>query len=130
MGKSYCRPIDKVKDLKEYREMLANIINLAERETKIIKEGGKSAWNVGQLERIVIPEMTEIQRYLLGGKLFLKYGKQQRLLESAYMLTDSIESLSHTPLGAQICKLQDKIDSYSSTDLLLTQGTVLCVDDD
>jgi hypothetical protein len=102
--------IANVKDLEEYKEMFDNIIGLAQHEVTIISNGGSSCWNVDQLEKGVIPEMVELQQYILGGELFLKYGKQQRLLESTYMLTDSLNILNRTPLGLQISKLQRKID--------------------
>lgn len=98
-------------DWKEYKELLDNIIGLADYEVNIICNGGKSYWNVDLLEKCVIPEMVELQQYVLRGELFLKYGKQQRLLESSYMLTDSINSLTNTPLGIQISMLQKKICS-------------------
>lgn len=100
-----------VKDLEEYQEIIDGIIGCAHHEVTTIKNGGISCWNVAQLEQIVIPEMSVLLQYLSRGELFLKYGKQQRLLESTYLLTDSLNLLSNTPLGLQIRNLQEKINS-------------------
>ena len=108
---SYRMSISNVNDLDEYKVILDNIIGLAHHEVTIIRSGGKSCWNVDQLEKGVIPEMVELQQYALRGELFLKYGKQQRLLQSTYMMTDSLSALHNTLLGIQISILQRKIDS-------------------
>lgn len=113
MDPTCCMSIANIEDLEEYKEILDSIIALAHQEVSIIKNGGKSGWSLGQLEKIVLPEMVELQQYVLRGKLFLKYGKEQRLLESTYILTDSINAISITPLGGQICKLQVKIGSQT-----------------
>lgn len=110
VGSSYRMWIENVKDREEYKEILDNIISLAHHEATIIRNGGISCWYIDQLEKIVIPEMTELLQHLSGGDLFLKYGKDQRLLESTYLLTDSLNMLSSTPLGLQISNLQTKIN--------------------
>lgn len=109
VGSPYCISIENIKDREEYKELLANIIDLANLEVSSSKNGGTACWDIVQLERVVIPEMSELFRYLLSGVLFLKYGKQQRLLESAYLMTDSLNMLGDTPLGIQIRNLQKKI---------------------
>ena len=108
---SYRMSIADVKDLEEYKEILDDIIGLAHHEVTLMSNGGKSCWNADQLKKGVIPEMVELQQYVLRGELFLKYGTQQRLLESTYMLTDSLNMLNNTPLGIKISALQRKIDS-------------------
>ena len=107
----YCISITNEIDRKEYREILESIIGLANHEITIIRKGGSSYWNANQLEQVVIPETTELLRYILRGELFLKYGKKQRLLESTYLLTDSVNLLSKTLIGVQIGHLQAKINS-------------------
>lgn len=109
---SYRILIEDAKDWEEYKEILDNIIGFAHHEVTTIRNGGISCWNADQLERVVIPEMIELLQYLLRGELFLKYGKRQRLLESTYLLTDSLNMLSNTPLGVQIRTLQKKINSH------------------
>ena len=99
------------KDRDGYIEILNDIIGLAHHEFAAIRNSGISKWNADQLEQIVIPEMNELLQYASKGELFLKYGKQQRLLESTYLLTDSLNEISNTPLGIQIRKLQKMIDT-------------------
>ena len=111
MDISYCMPIANLSDWKEYKELLDNIISLADYEVNIIRNGEKSCWNVDFLEKCVIPEMVELQQHVLRGELFLKYGKQQRMLESTHLLTDSVNMLSRTLIGTQIRRLQAKINS-------------------
>ena len=41
------------------------------------------------------------------GKVFFKYGKKQRMLESTYIITDSTRNLNNTNLGKEIIKLQE-----------------------
>lgn len=114
MMDSMCRmPIANEKDREEYKKILESIISLAQNEAAMISKGGISCWNADQLAHIVIPEMTQLRQYLLKGELFLKYGKQQRLLESTYLMTDSLHMLRHTPLGVQIANLQEKINSQA-----------------
>ena len=111
VGISYCISIANVKDFEEYKEILENIITLANREVTIISKGGISDWYLVQLESIVLPEMGELLQYILKGYLFLKHGRQQRLLESTYILTDSLNAIAKTPLGIEITRLQVKINS-------------------
>ena len=113
MGSMYCIPIANEKEREEYEKLLDSIIALAQHEVDLISKGGISCWNADQLAHIVIPEMTQLRQYLLKGELFLKYGKQQRLLESTYLMTDSLNMLSRTPLGGQIRNLQEKINSQA-----------------
>ena len=51
--------------------------------------------------------MEKLYAYFANGKVFFKYGKKQRMLESTYIITDSINSLMSTVLGKEIIKLQD-----------------------
>jgi len=112
MAGSCCILIDNAIDLEEYRILVESIIALAQHEVTMISNGGSSSWSVNQLNHIVIPETDELIQHLMQGELFLKYGKRQRLLESMYLITDSHEMLSSTPLGIQIRKLQNKIYSH------------------
>ena len=45
------------------------------------------------------------------GKIYFKYGKKQRLLESSYLITDSLNDLSHTALGECVLRLQNLFDT-------------------
>lgn len=77
--------------------------------TEIEKEiaGVNSIWDKEQLVHVVKPEMEKLYAYFADGKVFFKYGKKQRMLESTYIITDSINSLMNTGLGKEIIKLQD-----------------------
>ena len=111
MGSSCCILIDNMADLEEYKMLLESILTLAQHEVAILGNGGSSRWNMNQLNHVVIPEMKELIQHMGQGELFLKYGnvRSQRLLESVYLITDSLEMLGSTPLGFQIEKLQTKI---------------------
>lgn len=85
-------------------EQLKIVLNSIEEE--INKEN--SIWDKEQLISIVKPEMEELYNYFVNGKLFFKYGKKQRMLESTYIITDSIKNLNNTSLGKEIIKLQEK----------------------
>ena len=52
--------------------------------------------------------MEELYTHFKNGEVFFKYGKKQRMLESTYIMTDSIRNLSNTSLGKEIIKLQEK----------------------
>ncbi|MGN0819003.1 MAG: hypothetical protein ACI4M6_01210 [Christensenellaceae bacterium] len=66
-----------------------------------------SIWDKKQLVSIVKPEMEELYSYFANGRVFFKYGKKQRMLESTYIMTDSIRNLNNTSLGKEIIKLQE-----------------------
>lgn len=80
-------------------------IILTEIEKEIASEN--SIWDKEQLVHVVKPEMEKLYSYFADGKVFFKYGKKQRMLESTYIITDSINSLMNTDLGKEIIKLQD-----------------------
>jgi hypothetical protein len=92
---------------KIFVRILKEVISCAEIEIKNISDGNESIWTVGQIENVVLPEMRELLSYALNGIVFYKYGEKQRLLESAYIMTDSLEHLDNTALGKQIGKLQN-----------------------
>ena len=80
-------------------------IILTEIEKEIASEN--SIWDKEHLVHVVKPEMQKLYAYFADGKVFFKYGKKQRMLESTYIITDSINSLMNTGLGKEIIKLQD-----------------------
>lgn len=86
--------------------LLIDVLNCAEEEKNAILNGSLSLWNLEQIQRIIIPEISELLVYAKKGEIYSKYGKRQRLLESSYLITDSINDLSHTSLGECILKLQ------------------------
>lgn len=87
--------------------LLINILDCAEEEKKTILNGKSSLWNLEQIQKIIVPEINELLSYANKGKIYFKYGKKQRLLESSYLITDSINNLSHTNLGKCIIELQN-----------------------
>mgnify|MGYP004484664639 CR=1 FL=1 len=70
-----------------------------------------SLWEKEQLYKIVKPEMEELYEYFKKGRKFFKYGKNQRMLESTYLITDSLKKLKDTNLGREILKLQKIYDN-------------------
>lgn len=85
-------------------EQLKIVLTSIEEEIK----SENSIWDKEQLISIVKPEMEELYTHFKNGKVFFKYGKKQRMLESTYIITDSIRNLSNTSLGKEIIKLQEK----------------------
>ena len=55
--------------------------------------------------------MEELYEYFKSGKKFFNYGKNQRMLESTYLITDSMKKLKATNLGKEILKLQNIYDN-------------------
>ena len=68
----------------------------------------KSLWSLEQIHS-VIEEMTQLLSYAEQGKIFFKYGKKQRMLNSTYILTDTY-NLDSTLLGKKISALQAQYD--------------------
>ena len=85
-------------------EQLKRVLNSIEEEIK----SENSIWDKEQLISVVKPEMEELYTHFKNGRVFFKYGKKQRLLESTYIMTDAIRNLSNTGLGKEIIKLQEK----------------------
>lgn len=70
-----------------------------------------SLWDKDQLIKVIKPEMEELYDYFKSGKKFFKYDKNQRMLESTYLITDSLKNLKNTNLGKEILKLQNIYDN-------------------
>ncbi len=85
-------------------EQLKRVLNSIEEEIK----SENSIWDKEQLISVIKPEMEELYTHFKNGRVFFKYGKKQRLLESTYIMTDAIRNLSNTSLGKEIIKLQEK----------------------
>ena len=85
-------------------EQLKRVLNSVEEEMK--REN--SIWDKEQLISVVKPEMEELYTHFKNGRVFFKYGKKQRMLESTYIMTDAIKNLSNISLGKEIIKLQEK----------------------
>lgn len=76
-----------------------------------ILDGKESLWNLEQIQKVIVPEISELLSYANKGKIYFKYGKEQRLLESSYLITDSLNDLSHTALGERVLRLQNLYDT-------------------
>lgn len=111
VGAACCITIAKVKDLEEYKEILEEIIGLAQYEISVINNGGTSDWWINHLEGVILPEAEELYQYILKGQLLLKYGGEQRRLVSTYAITEWIKPVEYTPLGVLIRQLQYKINA-------------------
>ena len=84
-------------------KQLKRVLNSIEEEIK----SEISIWDKEQLISVVKPEMEELYTHFKNGRVFFKYGKKQRMLESTYIITDSIRNLNNTSLGKEIIKLQE-----------------------
>ena len=87
--------------------LLVDILDCAEKEKNAILDGKISLWNLEQIQQVIVPEIGELLSYANNGRIYFKYGKKQRLLESSYLITDSLNDLSHTDLGKSILELQN-----------------------
>lgn len=87
--------------------LLVDILESAEKEKNAILKGKFSLWKLEQIQKVILPEISELLSYANKGKIYFKYGKKQRLLESSYLITDSLNDLSHTVLGEYVLKLQN-----------------------
>ena len=85
-------------------EQLKRVLNSIEEEIK----SENSIWDKELLIFVVKPEMKELYNHFINGEVFFKYGKKQRMLESTYIINDSIRNLSNISLGKEIIKLQEK----------------------
>ena len=96
--------------LEQLINLLSEIIDCVEAEFVKIHSGQPSQWEVNQLD-VVRLEISELLSFALKGKVFFKYGKGQRMLESTYLITDSLFELNITLLGRKISELQELYNS-------------------
>lgn len=89
-----------------YTALLNETLAEAVSEQKRIEAGVPSGWTRTQLTAGVIPELTELLYAAKLGEVYFKYGKKQRMLESAYLVLDSCDGLGDTSLGKKILELQ------------------------
>ena len=90
-----------------------NVIAVAKSEMA----NDNSKWNKGVIERVVLAEMQELYDHFIVGERYFKYKYKcgiftikQRLLQSAYFMTDTFEDLSSTELGQAIHDFQKIYD--------------------
>ena len=99
------------KEINLFIKSLVAVLDYAEKEKNIVLDGKMSSWSLEKIQKVIIPEISELLLYAKNGKIYFKYGKNQRLLESSYLITDSLNDLSHTDLGKCILKLQNYYDT-------------------
>ena len=99
------------KEINLFIKSLIAVLECAEKEKNVILDGKESLWNLEQIQKVIVPEISELLSYANKGKIYFKYGKKQRLLESSYLITDSLNDLSHTALGECILRLQNLYDT-------------------
>jgi len=99
------------KEINLFIKSLVAVLDCAEKEKNTILDGKMSQWNLEQIQKVIVPEISELLSYANKGKINFKYGKKQRLLESSYLITDFLNDLSHTALGDCILKLQNIYDT-------------------
>lgn len=102
----------KTKTIGQFLNLLNSILNEAVNEEARVKNGN-SRWTEKELKNIVIPEMNKLKLLAERGVVYYKYGKNQRMLESTYLITDSLKALDSTSLGRMITLLQDMYNSFS-----------------
>lgn len=90
---------DKVKTL------LSEIILLVEHENHRVSSNRKSEWTKDELD-VVESEIRLLLNYINIGKVHFRFGSKQKMLESTYLITDSLKPLSRTTLGKKILLLQ------------------------
>lgn len=95
-----------MKNLNIFIEKLIEAVEYAEQEKERICNGCDSLWCYEQISNVVLPELRELFSYAQNGEVYFKYGKKQRMLQSVYIITDSIQNLNNTDLGKKLKELQ------------------------
>lgn len=99
-----------MKKIDTFISLLNSVLDFAEKEKEIMLDKKMSRWSLDQIQNTIIFEISELLSYAKNGKIYFKYGKKQRLLESSYLITDSLNDFSHTSLGESIFNLQKFYD--------------------
>ena len=99
------------KEMNSFVKSLIAVLDCARKEKNAMLDGKESLWNLEQIQKVIVPEISELLSYANKGKIYFKYGKKQRLLESSYLITDSLNDLAHTALGECVFKLQNFYDT-------------------
>lgn len=101
-----------MKKMQKFIDTLYEVKEIAAHEKHMIGSGNNSMWETEQLDKVVLSEINELLSYALVGKVYFRYGRETRLLESTYLLTDSIKDLNSTILGKKIIELQKIYNSF------------------
>lgn len=100
-----------MENLSRLFSLLNSVLEEAGREEAKAQDGD-SRRDEGDIKNIVIPEMNRLKLHTERGEIWFPYGRKQRMLESTYLLTDSLNELDHTSLGRKILMLQDWINAF------------------
>lgn len=103
---------NRIKKIHSFTKLIEEVITLTEEECRRKQEGEISKWDYKLLQNVVDLEMKELLLHAKNEKVYFKYGKQQRILESTYVITDSTEQLKETTLGRKILELQQMYNSF------------------
>ena len=104
-------PILENEEVNLYVKSLIAVLDCAEKEKTAILNGNASLWNLEQIQKTIVPEISELLSYAIEGEIYFKHGKKQRLLESSYLMSGSLNGLTHTALGECILKSQKLYDT-------------------
>ncbi len=89
------------------------IVNLANKVVEQVNkelDSKKTKWNVNQLESIVLPEMKMLSKAHADENAFFIFLSENKMLESTYLIIDSLNGLNKSNLGKTILRLQNRID--------------------
>ena len=100
-----------MKSIRPFLNLLNSILDEAVNE-EARAQNGNSRWGERELKNIVIPEMNELKLHAERGDVYFRYGKKHRMLESTYLIIDSLKALVSTSLGRKIMLLQDMYNSF------------------
>lgn len=87
-------------------ERYISLLNEILAEINKEKNSLNSVWDRGILENFIESEIKELLCFAEKNEVYFKYGKSQRKLESAYIISDTHLPLNKTTLGEKIIELQ------------------------
>lgn len=70
----------------------------------------KTKWDAEQIKTVVLPEMNMLLKSHTDKKEFYVFLSDNKMLESTYLIIDSLDCLNKSSLGKTILCLQDRID--------------------
>jgi len=89
------------------------IVNLANKVVKLANkelDNKKTKWDADQLKSIVLPEMKMLLKSHMDENDFCDFLSENQMLESTYLIVDSLDGLNKSTLGKTILRLQNRID--------------------
>ena len=89
------------------------IVNFANKVVKLANkelDNKKTKWDADQLKSVVLPEIKMLLKSHTDKKVFYDYLSENQMLESTYLIIDSLDGLNKSTLGKTILRLQNRID--------------------